>query len=117
MGNCTPIADLMVGTWSGGQFWVDVKGLSSKNSWNLTPKRDFDHLYYILVYFAPVDAKKRDRFFILTQSEANELVREYQKKASHSGDTGKAPGFAFKDPEKFEDAWKNLPIALGPKTN
>lgn len=30
MGNHTPNADLMVGTPSGKQFWVDVKGRSAK---------------------------------------------------------------------------------------
>ena len=39
-GNNTPLADLMVGTHTGEQFWVDVKGLSSKDSWNVKPKPD-----------------------------------------------------------------------------
>ena len=50
MGNHTPIADLMVGAPGGKQFWVDVKGLSSKNSWLVTEKPDHISSHYVLVY-------------------------------------------------------------------
>jgi hypothetical protein len=30
MGNNTPVADLIVGTLTGNQFWIDVKGFPSK---------------------------------------------------------------------------------------
>jgi len=110
MGHNTPVADLMVATAAGEQFSVDVKGQSGRSSWNLRAKKDWKNLYYVLVYFPPhKPSKKRDadRFFILTQAEANELVRVYRN--NHPGDTGKAPGFAFKDPQPFEDSWRALP--------
>jgi hypothetical protein len=33
MGHATPVADLMVGHPNGRQFWIDVKGLATRNSW------------------------------------------------------------------------------------
>ena len=109
LGHNTPIADLMIATPSGVQFSVDVKGQSSKSSWNLRPKRPWANLFYILVYFPPKapGSSEKDRFFILTQADANMLVATYRQ--NHPGDSGKAPGFAFKDPEPFEDQWGSLP--------
>jgi len=111
MGNNTPVADLMVGAPSGNQFWVDVKGLSSRNAWLLSIKPDRPNLFYILVCLAPLANKPKmrepDRFFILNQAEANKMVREYM--ASHPNDKGKRTGFAFKDSLSAEDAWEKLP--------
>lgn len=112
MGNNTPIADLMVGAPSGKQFWIDVKGLSSKNAWLLNIKPDRVNLYYVLVCLAPLathpNVRQPDRFFILTQAEANHLVRDYA--AKHPNDKGKRPGFGFNDPRASEDAWQKLPV-------
>jgi hypothetical protein len=76
-GNNTPIADLMVGSPSSKLFWVDVKGLSKKNSWMITPKKLRDDLFYVLVLLSHLAEKPKervpDRFFILTQAEANEI--------------------------------------------
>lgn len=105
MGHNTPIADLMVAAPTGAQFAVDVKGQAGKSSWNLRQKKAWPQLFYILVYFPPLGSP--DRFFILTQAEADELVRVYRQK--HPGDTGKAPGFGFKDPAAFENRWDKLP--------
>src|SRR6185437_4454341 len=111
MGNNTPVDDLMVGAPSGKQFWVDVKGLSYQNAWLLKVQPDRPNLYYILVCLAPLankpNVRKPDRFFILTQPEANKLVRDYA--ASHPNDKGKRTGFAFKDSVGAEDAWEKLP--------
>jgi hypothetical protein len=109
MGHNTPVADLMVASPSGNQFAVDVKGLSGKNSWNLRQKTPRQNLFYILVYFPPNGSKNcsADRFFILTQAEADQLVTTYQK--NHPGDTGKAQGFAFNDPAQYEGDWSKLP--------
>jgi hypothetical protein len=111
MGNNTPMADLMVGTSDGDQFWVDVKGLSSKNAWLLRTKQPRRNMFYILVYLAPLankpDVRKPDRFFVLTDDEARTLVEGY--KAKHPNDKGTMPGFGFNDPMDFEDAWDKLP--------
>jgi len=108
MGHNTPIADLMVATRNGVQFAIDVKGQASKSSWNVREKKLWPNLFYILVYFprAP-EADSIDRFFILTQAEANQLVAKYRQ--SHPGDRGKAPGFGFSDPIAFENRWDTLP--------
>src|ERR1700722_14229740 len=78
-GNNTPIADLMVGSPSSKLFWVDVKGLSGKNAWLITPQEPRDDLFYILVLLSRLAEKPKervaDRFFILTQAEANKLER------------------------------------------
>ncbi len=111
MGNNTPVADLMVGAANGKQFWVDVKGQISKSPWLVTKKAAREDLYYILVYLSPEAQGKYTRqpdiFFVLRQSEANGLVDKYAKE--HPGDSGKVPGFRFKDPGRFEDAWSKLP--------
>jgi hypothetical protein len=110
-GNNTPIADLMVGTRQGEQFWVDVKGLSSRTNWPLKPKPAFKHLFYVLVHLAPLAGAGRerepDRFFILSQAEANGLEAAYRK--AHPGTKGTRPGFGFSAVTDFEDQWDKLP--------
>jgi hypothetical protein len=107
MGNQTPIADLMVGTQSGDQFWIDVKGLSSNNAW-LVSRRDENHLnlYYILVRVG--ETREQDRFFILPESEINKLLDK--SKREHPNDP--TSGFGFRYPEAFEGKWELLPKAL-----
>jgi hypothetical protein len=105
MGNNTPIADLMVGTFNGTSFWVDVKGLSSKTAWLARRKATCSELYYILVYLSPI--AKADRFFILTQTDAGALLDQYA--VAHPNDKGKLTGFGFKGPDAFENAWDKLP--------
>jgi len=101
----------MVGSRASKLFWVDVKGLSSKNPWLITPKAARDDLFYILVLLSPLadNPKERtaDRFFILTQAEANNLEAEYMR--THPNDKGTIRGFAFKDAAAYEDKWDKLP--------
>jgi hypothetical protein len=110
-GNNTPIADLMVGSPSSKLFWVDVKGLSAKNSWMITPKEPRDDLFYVLVLLSPLAEKPKervvDRFFILTQPEVNKIEAAYRK--AHPNDKGLAPGFPFSSPSAHEDLWDKLP--------
>jgi len=109
MGNHTPDADMMVGAPSGRQFWVDVKGLSSKSSWLIRPKRRHLSLYYVLVYVAKDrrDAHQRDRFFVLKQPEVNHLIRKFEKARPKSRHTMR--GFNWTDPHRFENDWSKLP--------
>jgi hypothetical protein len=110
-GNYTPVADLMVGSPSSKLFWVDVKGLSAKNAWLITPKEARNDLFYILVFLSPLAEKPKDRvadrFFILTQPEANDLETAYRK--AHPNDKGLIPGFSFSAPTVHEDLWEKLP--------
>jgi hypothetical protein len=104
-------ADLMVGSPSSKLFWVDVKGLSAKNSWMITPKEPRDDLFYVLVLLSPLAEKPKervvDRFFILTQPEVNKIEAAYRK--AHPNDKGLAPGFPFSSPSAHEDLWDKLP--------
>ena len=111
-GNNTPVADLMVGSPDSNKlFWVDVKGLSSKNVWLITPKKTRDDLFYILVLLSPLaensNVRLADRFFILTQNEANGLEEAYL--ADHPKDKGLMRGFNFAASEMHEDLWDKLP--------
>lgn len=114
MGNCTPDADLMVGTPGGDLFWVDVKGQSGKAPWLIRTKRSNEKLFYVLVLLAPAATPERgrqpDRFFVLTQSEADECIADYLRR--HPGDSGKLTGFPFGDAVQFEDAWGKLPNSV-----
>lgn len=105
MGNHTPVADLMVGCANGTQFWVDVKGLSSSNAWVVKPKERRHGLYYVLTRVG--DKRADDRFFILTQEEANRTIQHYQEK--HQSAKHEVSGFNFNDAMPFEGAWRKLP--------
>ncbi len=111
-GNNAPVADLMAGSPSSKLFWVDVKGLASKNAWLIKPKAPRDELFYVLVLLSPLaqNSEKRaaDRFFVLTQTEANELEAAYRQ--THPNDKGAIPGFAFADALAHEDRWDKLPL-------
>jgi hypothetical protein len=111
-GNNTPVADLMVGSPSSKLFWVDVKGLSSKNAWLISPKAPRDDLFYILVLLSPLveSPQKRlaDRFFILSQSEVSECEAIYMR--AHPNDKGLIRGFGFSGAESYEDKWDKLPV-------
>jgi hypothetical protein len=66
MGNNTSIADLLVRSQTGSQFWVDVKGLGSSGGWNVKP-REGDralNLYYIFVEVGKT--RDEDQFYVLT---------------------------------------------------
>jgi hypothetical protein len=104
-------ADLMVGAPTRQQFWVDVKGVASEVPWLLKPKPEQQNLFYILVSLAPLAAASTqrlpDRFLILSQKQANDLVENYRRE--HPKNRGTMPGFNWKDGQVYEDAWKILP--------
>ena len=105
MGNATPVADLMVGhPKTGDQFWIDVKGLRAKNAWWGTAKPERPNLYYVLVFVGPDRAA--DRFFVLTQNEFNELIKQYGVDHPKQTPVG---GFNWTDPFRFESQWAKLP--------
>ncbi|MBS0254820.1 MAG: hypothetical protein JSS36_06320 [Proteobacteria bacterium] len=113
-GNNTPVADLMVGSPSSELFWIDVKGLSSRNAWLINPKEPRAGLFYILILLSPnveePNERKPDRFFVMTQAEAAEAEAAYMKK--HPNDRGLIRGFGFaqvEQPGLFENRWDKLP--------
>ena len=112
MGNSTPVADLMVGNpVTGEQFWVDVKGLQSRNAWFGKRKGARPNLYYALVFVG--SDRSKDMFFVLTQAEFNDLVQKYDR--DHPGQI-KQGGFAWGAPLGFENKWAKLP-GWQPKSN
>jgi hypothetical protein len=104
MGNNTPTADLMVGTEDGKQFWVDVKGLYSNNAWLISRKEDHINLFYVLVRVG--EAREKDRFFVLNQSDMNKLL---VKSEAARKPTDTTSGFGFRYPKDFEGNWKAFP--------
>lgn len=111
MGNSTPDADLVVGKPRQQPFWIDVKGQSSRSAWLIKPKQSAPSLYYVLVYLSPLASgdgtREPDEFFVLSQGDTAELAAQYL--LSHPRDQNKLPGFGFKDPHKFRNAWDKLP--------
>jgi hypothetical protein len=111
MGNSTPVADLMAGTPKGKQFWVDVKGLASKSDWLVKPKEPHENLFYILAFLSPLagpqSVRQPDQFYVLTQTEANQLEREFR--AAHPNMKTTMPGFKFRSAEPHRDKWDKLP--------
>jgi hypothetical protein len=110
-GNNTPVADLMVGSPSAKLFWVDVKGLSSKNAWLISPKKPREDLFYILILLSPLvespKLRRPDRFFILSQDEVSACEAAYMR--AHPNDKGLIRGFGFSEAESYEDKWDKLP--------
>lgn len=107
MGNCTPVADLLVLAPSGRTFLVDVKGLANPNFWQIRQKPPTPDLYYVLTL---VRRGAPNRFFPFAQPMLTDLMIAYQ----HSGVkfdprfTGINWGAAL----PHEDNWGSLPVGL-----
>ncbi len=119
MGNRTPIADLLAGDEATGhQFWIDVKGIAQKrrtqDAWFFTEKKPLENLFYVFVSVAlpyTINARPEDRFYVLSQQEANEINREHR--SSHSTYL-RMPGPSLrKEWEEFEDRWDKLRRPIG----
>jgi len=125
-GNYTPMADLMVGAPDGELFWVDVKGLAKRppkkklrpnrpvreNDWLVKPKPVRESLFYILVLLSPTK-REPDRFFILTQADTIDEVKDYR--ATHPHAKKALPTLEFNSivkEGKYEDRWDKLPPFL-----
>ena len=93
----------MVGHPDGRQFWIDVKGLASRNSWWGKEKPLGPGLFYVGMLVGK--ARNQDDFFVMTQAEWNGLVADYQ--ARHPAQK-KAGGFAWKDAAPFKGRWDKL---------
>jgi hypothetical protein len=104
MGHATPVADLMIGNSEGDQFWVDVKGLASNNAWWGKKKSPRRNLFYVLVRVG--ETRNKDRFFVLSQVEFNNLIEAYEIAHPKAKKLG---GFDWKAPHQFEGKWEKLP--------
>jgi hypothetical protein len=80
-----PAADLMATSPRGISFSVDVKGLRSKNPWLVKRKPDATNLFYVLAHVPP---GKPNKFFIISQATANELIRDHPTASDIKWDAG-----------------------------
>lgn len=71
--NKTPHADFMAVSPERNEFFVDVKGLYRKNPWIIRRKEQRDDLYII---FAFVPDNEPNQFFVMSQQQANKLVKD-----------------------------------------
>lgn len=115
MGNCTPVADLMVGQVGerGVQFLVNVKGLAARGTWLVEGewKPTVRNLYYVLVLVGT--KREEDRFFVLSQAEARALRDEEKRRRGGKGslDPRGFQGFGFRAALPFEGRWNRLPVS------
>jgi hypothetical protein len=121
LGN-NPTADLMAISPKGVPFTVDVKGLYKKNFWPVRPKKAKPNLFYILALVldeeqSRVPNQAQNRFFILTQDQANEAIEAEEALArTRAVDRGRSvdnignfPGITWGQAEASENAWDILP--------
>ena len=106
LGHSTPLADLMVISPETKQmFLVDVKGLYRKNPWLIKLKAPRKNLFYILVY---VPADQPNEFFVLTQEQVGQLVRDELKRLKRPTNYP-VTGIVWKLVLPYKDAWRILP--------
>jgi hypothetical protein len=113
MGN-HPSKDVLVNSPNEVPFSVDVKGLYQKNFWAVRPKKAKPNLFYVL---ALVPNEGQNRFFILTQDQANKAIQAEEKlariRAVEKGRSvesiGNFPGITWGQAEASENAWSVLP--------
>jgi len=106
MGNCTPLADLMVLAPNGRMFLVDVKGQSTPNFWRIKAKAERDDLFYVLCY---VGEAERNRFFPMSQRTLHDLMERYRWSGVKFDEN--FSGFNWGDAKPFENLWDELPLA------
>ena len=105
MGNCTPLADLMVLTPQGKHFLVDVKGQSTKNFWRIKAKEKRHDLFYVLCF---VGDPAYNRFFPMSQSALHNLMDAYRNSGVKYDE--RFSGFNWGSALSFENEWGQLPI-------
>ena len=105
MGNCTPLADLLVLAPSGETFLVDVKGLAGRNFWQIRPKPLRANLYYVLCL---VPGGALNRYFPMTQAALNEHLVAYQNSGVRYDE--RFSGMNWGTAVAHEDDWAALPL-------
>jgi len=106
MGNTAPLADLMVVSPIGRRmFLVDVEGLYRKNPWLVKAKPPNADLLYVLA-FVPTD--EPNQFFVITQKQVNNFIRDKLKRLGRPEDCA-ITGFVWKLALLHKDAWPILP--------
>jgi hypothetical protein len=106
-----PVLDLMVVSPTGVAFCIDVKGQYRKNFWPVTPKEQRKDLFYVL---ALVPDDDQNRFFILTQDEANADVEKNTiawktRNSARANLDDRWPGVSQTCAAQHEGRWDKLP--------
>jgi len=105
MGNCTPLADLMVLAPNGRMFLIDVKGQSTPNFWRIKAKAERTDLFYVLCY---VGDPSRNRFFPMSQTTLLALMEKYRTSGVKYDE--RFSGFNWGDAKPYESLWDQLPL-------
>ena len=95
----------MVVSPQGKMFLIDVKGLYRINPWLVKCKPVQANLFYALA-FVPSDTP--NRFFVISQSEINSLIRSELKRLNRPDDYP-VTGIRWNDAIPHENAWHILP--------
>jgi hypothetical protein len=110
-----PTIDLMVISPNGTPFFVDVKGQYRNNWWPVKPKEEKrKDLFYVLAY-VPDPKEGGNRFFILTQDEADTGAGQTtaawraRKPAERADKVDPMPCVSPEYAQKHENCWKKLP--------
>ena len=108
LGNA-PVADLLVVSPARRQFWVDVKGQSTRNFWLIQRRERCEHLFFILVYLPK--GEDPPRFFVLSCTEMMKKREEYRKHIESTGGKykGDMGGMNWTTAFEHEDDWSILP--------
>lgn len=106
MGNCTPLADLLVLAPHGETFLVDVKGLAKANFWQIRAKPPRPNLYYVLCLDPSGGA---NRFFPLSQVTLNAHLSAYEKSGVKYDE--RFSGMNWGTASTHENDWAALPLA------
>lgn len=105
-----PAIDLMVVSPKGTPFLIDVKGLYKPTFWGVREQPSRKNLFYV---FAHVPDDGANRFYILTQDQVNEGIKEYRAAGLARGRTAEKvklfPGVPWKFVQPHENAWRVLP--------
>jgi hypothetical protein len=106
MGNATPLADLMVVSPKiKRNFLIDVKGLYRPNPWIIKKKDARDDFYYVLAF---VPDEGHNRFFILSQADVNQYIRDELDRLRRPDDYSMT-GITWQQAEHHENDWGALP--------
>lgn len=107
MGHNTPLADLFVlAPDKKTTFLVDVKGMKTKNFWQIKQKKQTDNLFYVLAY---VPTGLPNRFFIFNQKRLTEAMNNYQFSGVKFDLRFSGINWGMALPQ--EGMWEELPIA------
>ena len=106
MGNCTPLADLLVLAPDGGTFLLDVKGLAKPNFWQIKAKPPRPNLYYVLCL---VPSGAANRYFLMSQATLNAHLTAYEQSGVKYDE--RFSGMNWGTAIAHENDWSALPIA------